>query len=87
MVWLGYPAQLPRCVYTLKISSFYVAYLVHVYSAEICVFYMHVHTHADTHILICQRDRTDAIYLLKIMAERGPWGRVLRDAYSLYKAG
>ena len=27
----------------------------------------------------------DAIFLLKTVAERGPWGRVLRDAYSLYK--
>jgi SEL1 protein len=29
----------------------------------------------------------DAVFLLKTVAERGPWGRVLRDAYSLYKAG
>jgi len=27
----------------------------------------------------------DAVFLLKTVAERGPWGRVLRDAYSLYK--
>ena len=33
------------------------------------------------------RSCADAVFLLKIVAERGPWGGVMRDAYSLYKAG
>lgn len=33
------------------------------------------------------RSSADAVFLLKFVAERGPWGRLLREAYSLYKAG
>jgi hypothetical protein len=32
-----------------------------------------------------ERNCADAVFLLKTVAERGPWGHIMRDAYSLYK--